>query len=312
VKAYGITAYGGPDVLERLDLPDPVPGPGEVRLRVRAAAVNPVDAALRSGGLAAMFADVDFPYVPGMDASGVVDVVGPGVSKWVVGDAVICVIDHRGTHGAYSEFVVVPQESLVAKPADMEFAVAAAFLMNALTARLGLDAAGVPADNRIGVTGSSGAVGGFAVELAAARGMHVVADVLPEDRALVTGLGASDVVMRTDGDLPDYRSQAPDGFDVVLDGAVLLAGVAPAVRDGGTLVTFKPWDGQPGRAIDVVNVNVRQSVRDTTLLTALVEDACVGTITPRVSEVLSVDHVAEAHRLLGRGAGIRGRIILEF
>lgn len=312
MKAFGIMSYGGPESLQPLDLADPHPRSGEVRVRVHAAAVNPVDAFLRKGSLAGLFTDLDFPFVPGMDASGVIDKVGDGVSQWQKGDEVICVLDHRGVHGAYSELIVVPEKSVVAKPDDMPFDAAASFLMNALTAQLALQALGLPKGSSVGVTGGSGAVGGFAIELASLGGMHVIADALEEDRELITLLGAQEIVIRAEGSLPNYRNKVPDGLGAVIDGAVLLDGAVPALREGGLIATFRAWDSDPGRGISVLPVNVRTSVCDTAVLTELVEHARMGNITPRVAAVLPAEQVVEAHRMLDAGKGVRGRIVLEF
>ena len=145
MRAMGITEFGGPEVLRLVDLPDPEPGPGEVRIRVRAAAVNPTDTVLRSGGRAERLKDIPPPHVPGMDAAGELEQIGEGVRTTLkVGDRVMAVVVPLGQRGAYAERVVVPAESVVPSPAGTTDAEAATLPMNGLTARLALDALGAP------------------------------------------------------------------------------------------------------------------------------------------------------------------------
>jgi len=127
-----------------VELPDPEAGPGEVRIRVHAAAVNPTDTGLRSGGRAALLKDIPPPYVPGMDAAGILDQIGAGVSTDLqVGDRVMAIVVPHGSRGAYSEFVVVPAESVTRVPAGATDAEAATLPMNGLTTRQALDLLGV-------------------------------------------------------------------------------------------------------------------------------------------------------------------------
>src|SRR6516225_1299432 len=113
MRAVGISEFGNPDVLHMVDLPDPQPGPGQVRIRVRAATVNPTDTGLRSGARAAQLKDIPPPYVPGMDAAGVLDQIGEGVSTALQpGEQVMAIVVPSGSHGAYSELLVVPVESV--------------------------------------------------------------------------------------------------------------------------------------------------------------------------------------------------------
>ncbi|NEC51453.1 NADP-dependent oxidoreductase, partial [Actinospica acidiphila] len=198
MKAIGLTTYGGPDVLRELELPTPEAGPGEVRIRVHAAAVNPTDVMMRTGGHAARLRDVPPPYVPGMDAAGVIDQIGPGVDgRLSVGQRVVAlVMPVRPQGGAYAEQIVVPAESVVPAPAGTDHAEASTLLMNAATARLALDTLALPKGATVAVTGAAGAVGGYTIQLAEADGLTVVADAAPHDRDLVRGFGAGHVVDR--------------------------------------------------------------------------------------------------------------------
>ena len=117
MRAIGVTEFGGPEALHVVELPEPSAGQGEVRIRVHAAAVNPTDTGLRSGARAAQLKDIPPPYVPGLDAAGVLDQIGPGVTAdWQVGEHVMAIVVPSGSHGAYSEQIVVPAESVARVP----------------------------------------------------------------------------------------------------------------------------------------------------------------------------------------------------
>jgi MFS family permease len=137
MKAIGLTEFGGPEVLKVVDLPEPEPGPGEVRIRVHAVAVSPPDSTFRSGGRAAQLADRAAPYIPGMDAAGVVGKLGEDSDgRLAVGDRVIAYVIPFGPHGgSYAEKVVVAAASVVPAPAGA-FPEASTLLLNATTARL--------------------------------------------------------------------------------------------------------------------------------------------------------------------------------
>src|SRR6516162_6627163 len=136
MRAVGVTEFGPPEVLHLVSLPDPEPGPGEVRLRVHAAAVNPTDTVLRSGARAERLKDVPPPHVPGMDAAGVLDAIGDATATELrIGDRVVAIVLPLGPRGAYAERVVVPAESVVRSPAHSSDAEAATLPTNGLTAR---------------------------------------------------------------------------------------------------------------------------------------------------------------------------------
>lgn len=304
--------YGGPDALRVLDLPEPHAGSGEVRLRVHAAAVNPTDTLLRAGGRAKPQRGYPAPYVPGMDAAGVIDEVGDGVPEDLrVGDHVMAIVVPLGTHGAYAESVVVPAESVAHVPAGADDVAACTLPMNGLTARLALDLLELPAGATLAVTGAAGAFGGYAVQLAKADGLRVVADASEPDDALVTGLGADVVVRRGDDVAARIRTVAPAGVDALADGALLDAAVAAAVRDGGHIATVRGYTGPTERAITWHPVMVRDYARGRTRLERLREQAESGAVTLRVADTLPAERAAEAHRRLEKG-GVRGRLVLTF
>src|SRR5262245_42176487 len=136
MRAVGVMVHGGPEALEVVDLPDVHAGPGQVRVRIHAATVNPTDTLARNGRRAEQQKADPPPYVPGMDAAGIVDEVGDGVSTGVqIGDAVMAMVVPKGSHGAYREQIVLDARAVVPAPAGTTHVEACTLPMNGLTAR---------------------------------------------------------------------------------------------------------------------------------------------------------------------------------
>jgi NADPH:quinone reductase len=317
MRAIGIMAFGGPEVLQVVELPDPVAGPGELAIRVRAATGNPTDTVLRSGARADRLKDVPPPHVPGMDAAGILEQIGEGVETDLrVGDRVTAIVVPLGAHGAYAERVVVPFESVARSPVDATDAEASTLPMNGLTARQALDTLSLEPGSTLAVTGAAGAVGGYAVQLAKADGLRVVADAARPDESLVEALGADMIVPRGDRFSEEVRLVLPDGVDGVIDAALLDDKAVGAVRDGGSVVTLRGYDGTglaEADRRDVVfhPIYVRNYAREQAKLDVLRAQAEAGVLTLRVARILPADQAPEAHRLLEAG-GVRGRFVLEF
>jgi NADPH:quinone reductase-like Zn-dependent oxidoreductase len=314
MRAVGVTEFGPPDALHLVDLPDPEPGPGEVRIRVHAAAVNPTDTVLRNGGRAERLKDVPPPHVPGMDAAGVLDAIGDGTATELrIGARVVAIVLPLGARGAYAERVVVPAESVVRAPEGASDAEAATLPMNALTARLALAQLSLEPGQTLAVTGAAGAVGGYAVQLGRADGLHVVADAAPDDEQLVRALGAHAVVRRGDDFAARVRTELPEGVDGLVDGALLDRLAVGAVRDGGGMATLRGYEGAGAgeRGITFFPVYVRNAAREREMLDRLRAQAEAGVLTLRVARTMPAEQAAEAHRLLEAG-GVRGRLVLEF
>jgi NADPH:quinone reductase len=312
VRAVGLTEFGDPEVLHVLDLPQPDAGPGELRIRVHAAAVNPTDTLRRNGARAAELKDVPMPHVPGMDAAGVLEQIGEGVvTDLKIGEHVMAIVLPNGAHGAYAERIVVPAESAVRVPAGATDAEAASLPMNGLTARLALDVLGLAPNQIVAVSGAAGAVGGYVIQLAKTDGLRVIADAAPRDEALVKDLGA-DVVLPRGKNYPQrIRAAVPDGVDGLVDAALFDRLALPAVRDGGRIATLR-WFSEPGeRGITFHPVRVPEYVREQSKLDRLRQQVEAGQITLRVAQILPAQRAAEAHRLLEAG-GVRGRLILQF
>ncbi|MBY8862916.1 NADP-dependent oxidoreductase [Nocardia sp. CA2R105] len=311
MKAVGVTEFGGPEVLRVLELPIPAAGPSEIRIRVHAAAVNPIDTLVRQG--IAFVSDAEPPYVPGMEAAGVVDQVGEGVDTDLeVGDRAMAIAVISGTHGAYAEYLVVPAESVVRAPVGLTDVEAAALPMTGLTARMALDLLDLPAGATIAVTGAAGAVGGFVVQLAKANGFRVIADAAAKDEQTVKDLGGDVVLPRGEEFVELVLREVPGGVDGLVDTAGIAEFVSRAVRDGGRVASSVKGVQVPSdRGIVSRNTFVPQYAREHGKLDGLRQLAEEGRITPRVARTLPADQAAEAHRLREAG-GIPGRVVLTF
>jgi NADPH:quinone reductase-like Zn-dependent oxidoreductase len=300
-RAVGIERPGGPEVLTVIDREVREPGPGEVRIAVKAAAVNPTDIGLRNGGGA-----TPPPWIPGMDAAGTIEAVGEGVGRLAVGEEVMAVVTPRRPHGgAQTELLVVEASSGVPIPSGVTLHQAATLPMNGLTAMAGLDLIGLPPGATLGVTGGAGLLASYVIPLAHERAMRVIADAKPEDADLVRGFGADVVVPRGE--------PFPEQVDAVFDTAMLHAATFDAIRDGGKLVVVRGWqpDTAPPRGIEVVPVRVAAALQRTDWLLELRQMASEGRLALRVAGEYPPEQAAEAQRVTDAG-GIRGRALIVF
>jgi NADPH2:quinone reductase len=311
MKGVGFFNWGGPEVLQIVDLPEAHAGAGQVRIRNHAATVNPTDLGARDGSRKEQQKADPPPYVPGMEAGGIVDEVGPGVTGLKVGDAVLAIVVPKGSHGAYREQIVLDARSVVLAPKGKSHAEAASLPMNGLTARRSLDLLGLKPGQVIAVTGAAGAYGGYVVQLAKAEGLKVIADASEKDEALVKSLGADIVVRRGDDVAERIHQHFPQGVDGLADGAVLKEKVIPAVKDGGAFTSVRGFPGVPTRDIRFSTTFVREYAFDHDKLDRLRQQVDEGKITLRVAATYKPEQAAEAHRRLATG-GTRGRIIIEF
>ncbi|WP_104168369.1 NADP-dependent oxidoreductase [Arthrobacter sp. SX1312] len=310
MKAIGVTEFGGPEVLTVQDLPEPHPGEKEVRIRVRAAAVSPTDTNVRTG--AYDMSRSEPPYMPGMDAAGVIDEVGDG-STWSVGDAVMAIALPLGHHGgAYVEYLVAPDDSIARIPANTTLEEAATLPMNGLTAVQILELAALQPGQVLAVTGGAGTLGNYTIQLAKQQGLVVITDAAPKDRPLVEGLGADHVLDRGADLAERIREIFPDGVDAVADTALLHGDVVPAVRDQGVFVSVRGWKGdRPTRDIRFEAVWVFDEYLSAAKLDGLRQAVEDGILTARVADTLAAEDAPEAHRRLEAG-GVRGRLVLTF
>src|SRR5882757_2943637 len=320
MKAVVVQTYGGPAVLSLVDIPVPHTGAGQVRIRVHAAAVNPADRMLRAGDLQAILTpEVPRPLRPGMDLAGVIDEVGDDADTDLqAGDHVMAMVNPIDTSGgAYAEYVVLPAQQVARAPAGVDHVHAATLPMSGLTALRALDVVGLPPGSWVAVTGAAGAVGGYAVQLARADGLRVIADASPNDAQLVRDLGADIVVERGDDVAQRIRQALPQGVDAAVDAAVLGWQIEPAIRPGGQLAILRrpsepgvtPLSGRVDLVVRDVWVPDYQLANDK--LSALGALAGQGRISMRVADVFEASRAADVHRRLEAG-GLRGRLVLTF
>ena len=311
MRAIGLHRYGGPEVLEIVDLPEPHAGPGEIRVRVQAATVNPTDISMREGAQEELLRDRTPPYVPGMELAGEVDQVGAG-SGFQIGDRVLAMTSPViAGGGAQAELVVVPAGSAVRMPDTLTFLEAATLPMNGLTVRLALDLMDLAAGDHLGITGAAGIIGRYAIQLGVAEGLTVIAQCAAKDADAVLGLGAHAWVDRNSDWTSAMRaSTGGRGVDGLIDAAVIGSPVLAAVRDGGQVAAVRAFEGETERDIEVKRVGVRAYLKHPAELQQLVDLVVAGRLAlPGIRE-FAPHEVASAHGLMTAG-GVRGRLVID-
>jgi NADPH:quinone reductase-like Zn-dependent oxidoreductase len=288
----------GPDSIEIIDVPVVEPGPGEVRVRIAAASVNPVDLGV-AGGVFHGMGLVNQPEHTGLgwDFAGTVEATGAGVDLEVGTRVAGMVAGFDRDYGTYAEKLVVAAADVAVVPDGLDLVAASTVPLNGLAAAQMLDLLGEPsADARLLVTGAAGAVGGYVIKLAQDRGWHVTGLARPGDAEFVRGLGA------------DFTADAKPGWDAVADAAKLQERGLALVRDGGSFVGVQPG-AEPAseRGITVAAV---VSHPDGPRLGELLERAASGELPARVHAVMPLDQVADAQRAMAKG-GVRGRYVLK-
>ncbi|MEU4835961.1 NADP-dependent oxidoreductase [Streptosporangium sp. NPDC023615] len=299
---------GGPEVLELAEGPLPEPGPGQALVRVEASSLNPIDLSARAGRLVQAGLMPPMPrFGLGWDVAGRIDVTGPGATRFQIGDAVVGLRDLLFAGGAHAEYVVLDETALAPAPASVPLADAATLPLNALTADRALALTGLEPGRTLLVTGASGGVGGFALQLAARRGLRTVALARPHDADRVRALGADEVVTSADDLGPAVREIVPGGVDAVIDAAILGITAHQALRGGGVFVALvAPFAPPPIRGTRVV---VQEVLADGERLAELARYVDDGVLTLRVAHTFPLDRSREAHELLEKG-GVGGRIVL--
>ena len=312
MRAVGLEAFGEPEVLQVLDVPEPGLVPGRAVVTVVAATVNPTDILLRSGQQADSMRELSPPYIPGMEFAGYVHALGDGPTGLEAGQPVMGIVNPRRPEGgAQSERVSVPLNSLVPVAASADLAEAATIPMNGLTALKAIEALCLRPGQVVLVTGGAGGLGGYVIQLAKHAGLKVIVDAKPADRDLLKRLGADEIVPRGEGMAQAVLRLVPDGVDGLVDAAVVGEAAWASVRHGGICVSVRGLPGVDDTRIRHHVVSVPQHAEDLAALNKLGRLVTEGVLTPRVARRLPIDQAADAHRLVEAG-GLRGRIVLMF
>jgi len=308
MKAIQYARYGGPEVLEFVEIADPVPADDEVLIAVHAAAVAPGDWKVRAGRLQQMF-PLELPTVPGRDGAGVVIACGADVDWARVGDEVCFVALHTENGGA-AELIARQRHRVAFKPANISFAEAAALTHGGICAWIALvDSGGLRSGQKVLIHGGSGGIGSIAVQIARHCGAYVVASCHSSNVDYVCALGAHRVIAY---DREDF-SRIPDRFDLVLD---LVGGDThrrsyEVMAQGARMVWLiaKPIEDLSAE----FGVETVQAVIDDRIeaLQGVLDLAASGAVKPQIGRCLALAECAEAHQLLETGARIRGRIVLD-
>ncbi|WP_413217142.1 zinc-binding dehydrogenase [Thermus oshimai] len=341
MKAVVMEARGGPEVLKVAEVPTPEPGPKEVRLRVKAAALNHLDVWVRKGVASPK---LPLPHVLGADASGVVDAVGPGVTAFAPGDEVVvnpglscghcerCLAGEDnlcpryeilGEHrwGAYAEYLVVPEANLLKKPQNLSFEEAAAIPLTFLTAwQMVVDKLQVRPGEDVLVMAAGSGVSVAAIQIAKLHGARVIATAGSEEKLRkALELGADEAVNYTH---PEWfkevrRLTGGKGADKVVDhtGALYFEGVIKATANGGRIAIAGASSGYEG-TLPFAHVFFRQlSILGSTMasksrLYPILRFVEMGKLRPVVGQVLPLEEAAEGHRLLEERR-IFGKVVLR-
>ncbi|MFD7703009.1 NADP-dependent oxidoreductase [Streptomyces caelestis] len=305
MKAISYSRYGGPEVLGLGEVDDPRVGPDSVLVKVRAAAVNPVDWKCREGHLDPILQPV-FPVVPGWDVSGVVVQPGPAAPEFAVGDEVVGYVRQDVlSHGTFAEYVAAPVRALARKPRALSFEEAAGLPLAGLTAYQVLHRVlEVKRGETVLVHAAAGGVGSIAVQLAAHLGARVIGTASERNHDFVRGLGG-EPVSYGEGLAERVRGLAPERVDAVFDtvGGDALKASANLLAPEGRLASITDPEvvGYGGRYWFV-----RPDPQDLQHLSDLADQ---GTVTVHVSETFPLERAADAHRLSQEGR-TRGKIVV--
>jgi NADPH:quinone reductase-like Zn-dependent oxidoreductase len=309
MKAIRFHEYGDADVLRYEEVELPVPGTGQVRIRVAATTFNSVDGTIRAGNMQGPM-PLTLPHIPGLDVAGTVDALGEGAGGLQVGDRVIGFLPFDGD-GAAADYVLAPAEILAPAPTSIPLADAAALPVVGLTAWQALvEHARLRSGQRILVNGASGAVGGYAVQLAKAAGAHVIATGRASSREHLLALGADEVIDHT---TTEVGSALTEPVDVLLNLAPVtpeqLAALAARVGDGGVVVNTTVWMPAPSdeaRGVRGIDLYVRSDAQQLSELVARVDR---GELVVDVAERVALPDLVSVHARAAAGT-LTGKVVV--
>ncbi|HEY1508123.1 MAG TPA: NADP-dependent oxidoreductase [Solirubrobacteraceae bacterium] len=298
MKAVQFSQFGGPEVLELVELPDPEPAAGQIRVAVRAAGINPIDWKVRGGAMGG-----ELPMTTGRELAGVVDAIGDGVTDVKPGDGVF---GFAAGGGGAAELALSSDYARI--PPSLDYAHASALPVAVETAVRTLDLLGVGSGDTVLINGAAGGVGSAAVQIARDRGARVIGTASEGNHEYLRSLGAESTTYG-DGLAQRVRELAPDGVDAALDAAG--AGALPALVElaGGPerVVTVADYQGaQETGATFSGGMGTGRAVHALAEIGELIES---GRFSLPVAQTFSLDQIAEAHRLSETGH-VRGKLVL--
>ncbi|MEU9984854.1 NADP-dependent oxidoreductase [Streptomyces sp. NPDC050856] len=317
MRAFTINSFG--QVPQLRDMPVPEPGPGEVQIRVRAAAVNPIDWKVAAGALARPGADFPFPFTLGFDLAGQVTAAGEGAA-FGVGQEVFG-MRRPGTaaqhpHGSYAEYMTASADTvaLAVRPDGLDAASAAALAMTGGTALALTRWLDLAEGETLLVVGATGGVGSYVLQLAAARGVHVIAVAAGEDHDYARELGAAEVIdYRTDDVADAVRAAHPGGVDAVLDLVdsrdVVMGKMAPLVREGGRLATTvfaADPDALASRGVRAMNFIYQATDQDMAELAGLATSGALKAAETTTFKLAAMDEAYTA----STSGHVRGKLVI--
>jgi NADPH:quinone reductase-like Zn-dependent oxidoreductase len=299
--------YGGPDVMRLEDTEIPVPGPGQVRVRVRAAAVNPADWKVRAGGLR-LVSGRRFPRGLGHDFAGVVDAVGPGVTRVRAGEEVFGIQGIRAA-GAFAEYLVTGAKSVFPKPAGLSFEQVAALPMASVTAWSAVvDKARVRPGQSVFITGCLGGVGRAAAQIALLRGAKVAGNCSASGIGEALGLGLSEAF--------DYRTfdpaRHPHQYDAVIDPAIALsAGQCNAmVKRGGSVVFVDFSFARLARILTCARYSIAAGTPSPAHMNGIADAAARGKLAAKIGRTVPLADAVEAITELETKGTPKGKLVI--
>jgi NADPH:quinone reductase-like Zn-dependent oxidoreductase len=305
MKAMQFDRFGGPEVLQLVEVPKPKPAAGEVVVDIHAAGINPADWKGRAG-LNDNSKNTKFPHIPGRDFSGVISAIGDGVTDFKIGDPVFGVVAVT-TEATYCEAVAIPATMIGHKPANVSHAEMAAISLGALTALIALeDTAKLKSGETLLIQGGAGGVGGMAVQIAHNTGAKVIATARGSNIDYVKSLGADQVI--------DYAGDAVASMgrtcDVLFDtvGGKVQTGSVPALKPNGRLVFVARSETgfTPPSDIQMLRPNV---VRDRPHMDRLSALVASGVIKPPAIRTFPLEKAGEAQEI-SKAGGVRGKLVL--
>jgi NADPH:quinone reductase-like Zn-dependent oxidoreductase len=316
MRAFAVEEFGTPGSVRAASVPQVAEG--EILVRVHAAGVNPFDLFIISGFAKDMM-EHRFPLIPGVDAAGVVEQVGAGVTQFAPGDEVFGLFFKMVQgEGTYADYVVVPAAGLVArKPASLDFAQAAALPTAGLAAFQSVKAVAPAEGETILIVGAAGGVGSYAVQLAARQGARVIATGRSGQEDYLHSLGAAEVIDFASNDVVQaVRASHPQGIDGLIDlvsrDAAALAGNAQVLRRGGRLATpMNAADAesfaQQGIQATNIQAGMMSTPQDLEELARMVTD---GELKVTIAHVFSLEETPQAFERLQAGR-VQGKIVLD-